>query len=808
MNRKKARLAWLAAALALTGSIAFAQVDQGRAASSTSVEGQHTGIAGSKPAELEEVVVTGTHIRGEAPAGSTLKVYSHEDLAQSGAGTLDQFARQMVENFSGADTVANSNTNISRSRFNGGGIFNGFQGASFDLHGLGPTATLTLLNGHRLAAGGYDGSLVDSSEIPLSAIDHIDVLADGASAIYGADAVAGVVNVVTRKDFSGAETGLRYGTSTDGGAGEVTGSQLFGTSWKFGNGLINYEYDRQNGLDAADRDYIPNQGGADLLIPHNRRNSVFASVSQDLSESTQLTADGIYSDREYRSHNTVRANSFLEQSASVGDTRFSGITAAIDQAAWRDWHFSLTANYSKLKELDDSTNSTLFAGILQQPEMLTRERTDRADLDLLVTGTLFSLPAGDVKSALGASYRRETFDTYTLNEMNGSETNTHVTPTLRRHISSAYAEVAIPLVNDANAVAWTQRLQISAAGRYDDYSDSGSATNPKVGVQWEPVRGFSLRGTYGKSFRAPDLDQSGGIDMASAQYSRDPLSPSGRSYIVFLNGGNPGLQAERSTSYTAGFDLNISDLPNFNLSATYFHILFKDRIATPPASGANYLGDPTVALFVQRNPPLSLVESYFALPGFTDTQRLGPNAVTAIFDNRFANIVTSEQSGIDLTAGYTWSTDCGQFGLNASVAHLITYAFQPDATIPAVNLVDTYGEPTRWKGRGGLRWSDRGFTTLLSVNYVNGYDNTLFTPSVPIASWVTEDLYLGYSFGKDLPYTLANLRLDLSVQNLTDRAPPYATLPPLLPGLALPAYDSANASPIGRVIAMHLTKQW
>src|SRR5262249_41902027 len=106
--------------------------------------------------------------------------------------------------------------------------------------------------------------------------------------------------------------------------------------------------------------------------------------------------------------------------------------------------------------------------------------------------------------------------------------------------------------------------------------------------------------------------------------------------------------------------------------------------------------------------------------------------------------------------------------------------------------------------------SEGGFTSFLSVNYVNGYQNTLFTPSVPIASFVTEDLYLSYAFGKDLPYALANLRIDLSVQNLTDKAPPYAALSPatLLPGQKFLTYDSANASPIGRLVAVQLTKRW
>lgn len=764
----------------------------------------------SADAALDEIVVTGTHIRGAIPAGSSIKVYTHQDLEQSGAGTVDQFARQMTENFSGADTVANTNSNIGNSRFNGGGINNGFQGASFDLHGLGPTATLTLMNGHRMAAGGYDGSLVDISQIPLSAIDHIEVLADGASAIYGADAVAGVVNIVTRKDFDGAETQLRYANSTDGGASEYTGSQLLGKAWHSGNVLLNYEYDRQNGLDASDRDYIPNQGGADLLIPRNRRNSVLLSVNQTVADQTTLSADGMYTDREYRTHQYTNSSvGFANRNAS-GTSRSSGVTAGIDQGLWSDWHASLTVNYSKLEQKDDTAGDAAIFGFTQDATTLTDVTSSVIDVDLLATGSLFSLPGGAVKAAIGGSYRHEKFDSSTLDNING-EVSTFGIPTLKRHVESAYAELAIPLIGSSNALAWARRLELSAAGRYDDYSDFGSTTNPKVGLLWEPIAGLSLRGTYGKSFRAPQLDQLGAQQEYFAEPVPNPNSPTDQSDLLILNGGNLNLRAERATSYTAGFDLKFAALPNFSLSATYFHTAFRDRIATPPVAGGNYFGDPAVASFLTLNPPLSLVDSYFKSHNFVSDFGGGERNVAAIFDNRLANIATSKQSGVDLTVGYSLPTDYGRFGFAGSVTRLLDYTFRALTSEPSITLLNTFGEPLKWKGRGSLRWSNWGLTGMLSVNYVNAYDNTLFTPSVPIASWVTEDLFLGYDFGQSqTSFALRGLRLDLTVQNLANREPPFATLPTLnlLPGQKPVPYDSANASPIGRLIGVQLTKRW
>jgi len=131
-----------------------------------------------KDEALTEIVVTGTHIRGAAPVGSPVTVYNREDIEQSGAASMDQFARQMPENFSSTDNVANHVSQANSGRFGQSSLDNAFGGSSFDLHGLGSTSTLTLLNGHRLAPAGLTGLLTDSSLIPLSAIDRIEVLSD------------------------------------------------------------------------------------------------------------------------------------------------------------------------------------------------------------------------------------------------------------------------------------------------------------------------------------------------------------------------------------------------------------------------------------------------------------------------------------------------------------------------------------------------------------------------------------------------------------------------------------------------------
>src|SRR5262249_1178950 len=115
--------------------------------------------------------------------------------------------------------------------FNPAGTAGNFnRGESLNLRGLGAGATLVLVDGRRQPVAGYYGDFFDVSNIPWSAVDHIDVLPDGASALYGADAVAGVVNIIMRDKLDGAETEGRFGSAADGAA-ERLFAQLVGTHW-------------------------------------------------------------------------------------------------------------------------------------------------------------------------------------------------------------------------------------------------------------------------------------------------------------------------------------------------------------------------------------------------------------------------------------------------------------------------------------------------------------------------------------------------------------------------------------------------
>lgn len=146
--------------------------------------------------DVEELIVTGTHIRGAAPVGSQLIVVDREQLKTSGYGRAQDFLDTLPQNFSG---------NAGEDWSNDFGAGNLTRGQAVDLRGLGASSTLVLIDGRRQPAGGTQGSFVDISSIPTAAIERIEVLPDGASAIYGSDAIGGVVNFVLRKDYQGIE---------------------------------------------------------------------------------------------------------------------------------------------------------------------------------------------------------------------------------------------------------------------------------------------------------------------------------------------------------------------------------------------------------------------------------------------------------------------------------------------------------------------------------------------------------------------------------------------------------------------------
>jgi outer membrane receptor protein involved in Fe transport len=297
------------------------------------------------------IVITGSNIRGLTEGPSPVQVIGRQDIERAGHGSVAEAIAALPQNFGGTGTEDTVLTSSDRTILNNG------LGSSANLRGLGSDATLTLLNGRRLAGSGGKGDFTDLSLIPLAAVERIEVLTDGASAIYGSDAVGGVVNIILRDNFSGGETRFRLGSVTQGATQEVQLGQVLGARWRTGSILTAYEYSQRDNLQATDRDFArsadlrpfggsdfrsfysnpgtiigagptgalvplfaipPGQNGTALtpasflpgaslsssivgtdLLPSQTRHSGYAIVRQDLVPGIQIFAEGRYGHRAY-----------------------------------------------------------------------------------------------------------------------------------------------------------------------------------------------------------------------------------------------------------------------------------------------------------------------------------------------------------------------------------------------------------------------------------------------------------------------------------------------------------------------------
>src|SRR6267142_6963315 len=221
-------------------------------------------IAKSEDASaLEEIVVTGSHIRGVEAAGSKLIVIGRDRIDASGYGRVEDVLATVTQN------VNRGNQAVAFGAGDRPEVDNGNRGAEVQLRGLGLGTTLMLVNGHRQGASGSQGSFTDVSSIPLSAIERIEILPEGAAALYGSDAIGGIVNIILRRNFEGIEARIR-GSATDSGATERSAALLLGHAGARGNVLAGFQFNDSDALQCSARAYCAANadfrrfGGTDL----------------------------------------------------------------------------------------------------------------------------------------------------------------------------------------------------------------------------------------------------------------------------------------------------------------------------------------------------------------------------------------------------------------------------------------------------------------------------------------------------------------------------------------------------------------
>ena len=302
-------------------------------------------FAAEETAKVERIEVTGSRIqRQDMETASPVTVIDAAAIKAEGFTSVDQML-QVQTSMAGA--AVGSSTN------------NGADGvAQVDLRGMGSQRTLVLLNGRRMVNSGSGAdSAVDLNSIPVAMIARVEILKDGASAVYGSDAIAGVVNIITKKDFEGFQFDVN-GSGTDKGDGESGDvSALYGFNTDGGNYTFGAAYADRRGVIQGDRDWYDPAENSSSLIPTgslnttdssvqrvldangnwvkrterydfsndiyfqtpSERRSLFANMTQELGNDVVLTADAIYTNR--RSNQQLAAQPAQIKLNVCGDPR-------------------------------------------------------------------------------------------------------------------------------------------------------------------------------------------------------------------------------------------------------------------------------------------------------------------------------------------------------------------------------------------------------------------------------------------------------------------------------------------------------
>lgn len=846
--------------------------------------------AGSAFAQDIRVNVTGSNIkRVEGESAVPLQVITREQIEATGAQSAMDILNYVSANNSG-NAVSLANTIGTQT--------NSVQTAS--LRGLGGQNTLVLMNGKRLTQSsgeiqGVYGTNLDA--IPFAAIERVEILKDGASAIYGSDAIGGVINFIMRQEYKGIDTSVYYGGPTrGGGGGEIFSAQITGgwgdlTKDRF-NIFGSYYYQKQNALDQNKRNFsnssfnldqgqvgvssqtfpgfittggigsltYPNCSpsiaipaglisGADRCwydpaaadgvqsIPEVTTNSFFGSGRYQINADWQAYATGSWSQVEndftiqptplsnlilYGPNGDIPSTFLLPPSSQYYPTaaaiaagvngqplniryRAYGLglrnnvdentqwqaVAGIKGSKW-NWDFDTSfayshsettqtpkggfARYSQIVPLLNSGTVNPFGpdtpqveaqfAALQYTKEAFKGESSGWMLDGKASKDVYKLPAGPLALALGFQVGKQeltqSFDSaLQIGDVTGYGGN-NLNIDASRDVWAIYGELAIPIVKN---------LEATLAVRFDDYSDFGNTTNPKVALRWTPIPQVLLRSSWGTGFVAPSLTQAYGANTSGLTQvigpNADPLrcpttgdAQDCQNQFSVQFGGNRNLKPQTSTNWGVGMVLE--PVPGYSLSVDYFNIKISELFSNG-VTPITILNDQ--ALFgnlVTRGP---------VQPQFPTI----PGPIISI-DQRFINLGETEIQGIDADLRLVLPpTNYGKFVVNVGGSYYIQYdQQQPDGSFAGFvsNQLGAAltGVTPRYKQYATLTWTYGPWLSTLGNLYQSSYiDVNTDGNDEPrrVSSMSIWDLYGSYTGFK-------NWKLALGVKNLLDTNPPYS----------------------------------
>jgi len=746
---------------------------------------------GTNATDLETITVTGTRIRGGTTPSPVITLGS-ERIREEGFADLGEVIRSVPQNFGGGH-----NPGVAVGATSGaGGLANQnlTGGSSLNLRGLGPDATLTLLNGRRMAYGGF-GQAVDIGAIPVEAVERIDLVPDGASAIYGSDAVGGVGNVILKRDYDGLSVGARYSGATDGGLSTREYTATAGTTWVSGGFIATLKDTSSNPLFARQRDYTAHMFDPTTLYPGIEQRSALLSAHQSLTDSVELRVDALktWRDQEMYPWNTglqpVYYRTTPESTAAL-------VSSVLDVALAGDWTLSLGAGHGRDRLVQHQSGLDIATGAAST---LIRECycNEALSYELDAEGPLFEAPGGESRIAVGIGGRRNEF--FQHNQL----TDARVVEGEERS-RFAYVEMSVPLAGEQTARRGLRRLELTAALRGEDYDSFGRVTTPKLGVIYAPVADMTFKASWGKSFKAPALFQQYQARTASLSPVQSYGGVGGANATVLsLFGGNGELQPERATTWAASLAVHPAALAGFESELTWFDIDYTDRVVQPITDYGQALVNPNYAQFIDTAPTpasvaalLAAADAFYNLSG----QPFDPDDVQALLYAQYVNVARQRIRGIDLSASYRFDLADGRMTVRGAMSWLDSTQ-QNSASQTPFDVAGTMFNPAKLNARLGAVWSCGGLVASSFVNHVAGVTDLRFGSKASSFTTVDANVRFATQAGAG---ALSGLEFGLSVQNLLDRSPPFY----IPPTIDRPPYDSTNYSAIGRLLSASVTKHW
>lgn len=442
---------------------------------------------------------------------------------------------------------------------------------------------------------------------------------------------------------------------------------------------------------------------------------------------------------------------------------------------------------------------------------------------------LFALPGGDVGFAAGVEWRRETQQDDRDARLDGTVQFTDAVTGIvygndligsspspdtkgKREVTSAYAELAIPVVSPEMEIPFVHNLEFQLAGRYEDFSDVGDVAKPKIAGAWDLFDGFRIRGSWAQGFKAPNLEQINATLVTRSNTRSDWVKceadlRAGR-IASFANcarsqsttarrAGNADLKPE--TSETLGFGVVFQprftppEFGNFTFTVDYWNVKQKGIV------GLFGEGNALILDYLERVQGRSNPDVVRATPtaddiaNFADTG-LAPVGAVLYVNDQYQNLLPQEAEGIDIGVIWRLNTDqYGDFDFNFNAAHLLKFYRSPSPGIAALmeareageinagttitgggDLIRQNGRP-EWKWSASLTWRYDQFTVGAFTQYIDDVEDTDLRDAAGdpwlIDSQLTGNLYGQYEFEDGW---MGATRVRVGVRNITDEKPPLA----------------------------------